>query len=205
MVCDKLRLGDEQMKHVAEKVVNYLLKRDYIEVDEREFYIFTFESIFIACINYLTMLIIAIMMNSVLECIVFIGLLKLLRGNMGGIHMGKWYECYIMSSIMVIFVMWSSAHIVVGAEILVIAYAISIIIIVILAPCVHPNNPIATEDIKKYRKKAVIYGVGVMVITFVLKSVGYEKFVTICFYSVVLSVSMLCMGKLKYRKGGRNK
>lgn len=34
MVCDKLRLGDEQMKHVAEKVVNYFLKRDYIEADE---------------------------------------------------------------------------------------------------------------------------------------------------------------------------
>lgn len=48
----------------------------------------------------------------------------------------------------------------------------------------------------------MIYGLGVMVITFVLKSVGYEKFVTICFYSVVLSVSLLCMGKLKYRKGG---
>ena len=80
------------MYKMATRITDYLIKKEYIDKEDRDFYCFTWESILITFINYITMLIIALLLNRVIECLLFIFLLKLLRGNMGGIHMKKWYE-----------------------------------------------------------------------------------------------------------------
>lgn len=184
------------MQKIAAKITDYLIRKEYVDKEDRDFYCFTFESIMVTLINYITMLIIALLFNRVMECVFFIFLLKLLRENMGGVHMKKWYECYIASSLIVAVVICCSSHVVIGVAILLAGYIVSLTIILKFTPCIHPNNPISVEMEKVCRRKAIVYSVGVMIITFVLKYLGYEKYVTLCFYSVMISAFLLYIGKI---------
>ncbi len=190
------------MQKIAMIITEYLIKKECIDSEDREFYCFAWESVMIGLVNYITMLILAICFNRVIECIVFVGMLKLLRENMGGIHMRTWYECYIVSNILVFAVVLCSTNVSMGILTLLVCYSICLILVWKWAPCTHPNNPISEEVAKNSRRKALVFSVGIMVITFILKYLRYEKYVTLCFGAVMLSTLLMCIGCFRKSEGG---
>ena len=186
------------MESLVRRIVNFLLKREYIENEEEEFYIFAIESIFITLINYITIIVMALILGKVIECVVFVCLIKMLRGNMGGFHMGKWYECYIVSNVMMVICLILCDLLKIKLLIIACLMICGVILVIRLAPCVHPNNPIEDIKVKNYRKKSIVNIVLVGVSSIVLKYGGYDRYVNLCVMATCVSVMLLCVGKICY-------
>ncbi len=185
------------MNRIAENIVGMLLNKKYIEEEEKDFYVFTFESIFIAVINYVTMMIMAALLDKVIECIILVWLLKMLRGNMGGIHMSKWYTCYVVSNIIIMISLLCIDIVNISLVVIMIIIVLCLHIVIRFAPYVNQDNPIERDEIKKYKVKSIVYTSIIGSGAILLKCIKSNKYTNLCVIALCMSTFLLYIGKKK--------
>lgn len=85
------------MEKVAEKLSVFLASKNIIEKQNIDFYRYSLECLLLYAVNLFTVFGISLLLGRFLECIFFVLVFSSLRTYSGGVHMKKWYSCYIAS------------------------------------------------------------------------------------------------------------
>lgn len=190
------------MDKIARLISDKMVRKKMISDEDKMFYSYALECFFICFLNIVTIFGIAICMNKFLECCFFLIVFCPLRSLCGGVHMKKWYSCYVVSCGIVAMILWMSGWIVVGYPVLIAELILGNIVILKLAPCVHENHSLEQEEVMKVKKKAIGYSMLIGFVAIGLKIIGNEVLVMLCFSAVWLVVVLLVLGKILERCKG---
>ena len=184
------------MEKIAGFMARKMVKHEVIDETDEMFYCYAIECFLICLVNIVTMFIIAICMKKFVECCFFLIVFIPLRSLCGGVHMKKWYSCYVVSCGIVAMILWISGRIIVGYPVLIVGLVLCNVVIGQLAPCVHENHELEESEITKAKTKAIRYSVISSLIAIGLQIVGNEMFVMLCFSAEWLVVVLLVLGQV---------
>ena len=181
------------MYKVAEKLVDLLVTKKVVESKDRDFYRYAIEGILLYFVNLFTLFLLAIINEKLIECCIFLVFFFPLRIYCGGIHMKKWYSCYIVSCAIIQFILMLSHNIYIGLF-------LSELCIWTLAPCDNPNHFLEQEHKKRCRQRAKIHSTIIIFLTIIFKLIGADICVMLSFSAQILVSALLIMGYIaKYR------
>ena len=184
------------------------LYKNLIDKEKIEVHTYGFEILFSEIINWLITIMIAVCTKTVIETTIYMFVFISMRETHGGYHCKSHIGCIITSTLVyllyIFMFFYTSENFIIIISLL--ALVFNLIIVFMVAPVEHPNKPIRTEDLNKFRelsiKKSCLYcSIAIVLILlqyeFTIKY-GYSIFIA----QVTASISMLieyCRQKI-YRK-----
>jgi len=130
--------------------VNYLVKQNVINDDDRDVYEYGFHSLYSNVFIFFVIGIGAILLNQFAQTIIYHAIFIVMRSVAGGYHARSQWCCFILSVLVWILSLFAIAYI--NFPIVSIALSlISMIIVWAKAPAVHENNPLS--DSKRSKMK----------------------------------------------------
>jgi len=135
---------------LAMKTAGYLVKNEVGKADNEEFYIYGIEIMIEKVLTYSVLLILALYFKLLIPSLLFVAFFILLRGYAGGYHAKTYTGCFIGTVGMYIACSQVVMPIFLKEEILLfVGLAITITLVLILAPVNHPNLDLNLNEIKK--------------------------------------------------------
>ena len=134
------------MEKIAGKLADQLVLQEIVKKDDRDFYQYAIESLFIYIVNAAVMMVLAFSLGKVYECGAFLFFFYPLRTYCGGIHLKKWYTCCAASCCIICLIVIGAGLIIVNWMVLIFSVIVCEICVWKKAPCSHVNHPL--EDRK---------------------------------------------------------
>lgn len=181
----------------AQNVALFLCRKNLIKNHKIDVYAYGFEILFSEIINWFITLIIAIYTNTVIETAIYMFVFINMREVQGGYHCKSHIGCIITSTLVyllyIFMLFYTSGNYIINISLLGLVF--NLIIVFMVAPVEHPNKPIRTEDLNRYRKLSIKNSCLYSAIAIVLILLQY-KFTIKYGYSIFIaqvtaSVSML--------------
>ena len=185
-------------KKICNAIVGQLCNAGIIGENEKELYKFGLEGLLFTFLNMGTALIIGIVMDAILECVVFLMAFLPLRQYAGGYHAKTRVGCYFLS----VTCIWVAMSILAYQEFkkytLVIACAM-VIVIFLLAPVENENRKLTFEEKMRYGKIAKLVLLFEMGLVLFILFIGTFKIdICACIECAIINVGiMLLLGKTK--------
>ena len=185
------------IEQLSRRIVSYLIKYDAIEDTEynQEFYQYGIEIMLSTLLGFLLVIIIGTITSRITECIIFLVVFVPIRQFTGGYHTDTYFKCNSALSLIcvVLLILYNLTTKEVSLFIALILAALSILIIIILAPIENPNKPIPKEKRKKLKIISIILSIsyaipGVFLILFSVQ-VGLIIIYTLAIISVLMIYS----------------
>lgn len=153
-------------ERLADDITLLMVNHNIISNDDRESYIYGLELLLPKIAFYLTIITIAIVSKTILVSTLFILMYMELRRYTGGFHCKTAEMCLLFSTliylIMIFLYLFNQIEIKYG---LMITSIISLIIISVFSPVENKNRPLDNEEQNKYRVKAIIIAIIILVVT----------------------------------------
>jgi accessory gene regulator B len=184
------------MEKTAGILADVLVKKEVIEQQDRDFYRYSIESLMLYVINFGTMFLLALFAGKFVQCIFFLAVYYPLRTYCGGVHMKHWYSCYVLSCLLVEGIVILAGMLTVGWIPIIIGTAICEVIILVCAPCEHPNHPMELEQMEKIKEKVVVISFVLFYFEIALKYFEQEEAAVLVFGAFVLASVLLVLGKI---------
>lgn len=145
------------LKNLAEDLAQILAANNIIKVEDCDAYRYGLELAISKTIMYTIVLIIALLTNTLLFSILFIGMYMELRQYTGGFHCKSAEMCLVVSALIYLIVLL--LYLVNSINIKIILAMVSLIIpllVLIFSPIESINNPLTKDEKKKYHYAATI-------------------------------------------------
>lgn len=182
---------------LSHKIGNNLVHSNVIKEEDAEIYIYGINQILVSVLNVSSALIIGLILDMILESVIFMAAYIPLRSFVGGYHAKTPVRCYILSLIMITVVLTGMKYLPV-AEI--VCYAVllaTVLIVFLLSPVEDKNKPLDEIEQKVYRKCVVFISMVELVICLIFKLVNLDSLSIAVTYSFVILSIMLIAGKIK--------
>ena len=185
-------------KKICNATIEQLCNAGIIGENEKELYLFGLEGLLFTFLNLGTALIIGIVMDAILECVVFLMAFLPLRQYAGGYHAKTRVGCYFLS----VTCMWVAMNVLVHQEfkeyILVIACAM-VIVVFLLSPVENENRKLTFEEKIRYGKAAKLVLLFEMGLVLFILFIGTFKIdICVSIECAIINVGiMLLLGKTK--------
>ncbi|WP_460644146.1 accessory gene regulator ArgB-like protein [Lacrimispora brassicae] len=146
------------LQELSLHIADNLIQTHNIDKSEKDIYVFGLETMLMYAVNFISTLIIAVLMKQVGECLMLMFLFMPLRSNAGGYHASTPLRCYLLSNSVVALALMSIrylsgyTHIGVGVLLL----SVASIVVMILAPVENENKPLDPKERKVYGRRARI-------------------------------------------------
>lgn len=184
------------MEYLCEKIIDKFIKMQIVEGQDKNFYVYCMELLFSHLINFGTVFFVVILMGKLFECCLFLALLLMLKSYCGSIHMKHWYTCYIVTSLLIGIILFLCDKIIFTWGILCFIMLTCLCCIWLFAPYQHPNHLLDEAVIKKCKRMARLFSVVEIVLAMLFKILYYETGVMLCGISMILSTTLLMVGKI---------
>lgn len=143
---------------MVEKIVSHIIDCQIalgrIEQDEISVYQYGYTLIFERVINIAIVILICLITNRWLEIWGFLIVIIPLRSYAGGWHANKFWQCAIISNLIVVIMLLTINKIFIDSEIVYIGFEIIVLISMLLVvPIQNINKPLTPEEKKIYRRK----------------------------------------------------
>lgn len=186
------------MNYVVNKIVNLFISNKLIKKEDEEIYSYGLKQGFIIIINFITVIILGISLNILLEGLLFMITFIPIRIYAGGYHKRSQLECYVFSTIIlaVIFLILKM-QIIINPLTIILISIISSITILSLAPVQDENKPLDEIEIKIFGKRArtnLLIILGIFLITLIFDKINYSFCIAI---SLLCNAVMLILGKIR--------
>lgn len=176
------------MHKLATNIAGYLIDNGAARKDMREEYIYGLEIFGLKCLNYGSILMMAVMLNLLIPTMFFLFCFLPLRGRTGGFHAKTAMQCYagtlgiymIVSKLVVPFIV--DNHFV-----LILMVLVSNLIIIILAPLNHRNLQLSEEELSSCKKSTRIL---LLLIMGGLGAAYYIQINTVCIAFAVCGIAL---------------
>lgn len=190
------------MKTIARKITIFFINKGKIPKEDLDSYEYCFEMLLSTIFNTCILIIGAIITKRYYETIIFSIAFIVIRRCIGGYHAKSHIGCF---SLLLFMYITMNLMLLINYKVLniisIILNPICLIIISILAPVSHPNNPLDENKINKLNKIAIvvsaIYCVICIFFKFFLSKKNISILITIPFTFSTLS---MVIGYFKYRK-----
>lgn len=188
-------------KRLSEDIIFLLIKNKKLDIESYDIYVYAAEIILLNGSLLLICLVMSILLGELSHMLAFILFFIPLRMLVGGYHCKKSELCFICSLGMYglsMFVMRYTEIPYVNIVVQILA-AVSVIIIIIFSPLIHPNHPL--EDYQIRRNKKITYGV--IAVDFVLYAIFYKFNLTMAIREAVFIIFVaftFMLGRMKGKK-----
>ena len=192
----------KMLKEFSNKITKKLVDINVIEEADSELYEYGFWQGGVLIFNFLTVVLLGILFNMLLESIIFLIFYGVLRTIAGGYHARTQNTCYILSIILMIVVLIMLKTFPWNIILCCILTVLSISVIFILAP-VQDENKLLDEIEKKFFKKlsriiSLLYGF----IIFLLFLFNKNELAYCVVISLFILTIMLVLGKIRNKSRG---
>ena len=175
------------MHYLAKKITLFYIKKGKIEEDDREVYEYSFEMLISTIINFLIMIVGALVTKRYWETALFTFSFLLFRKFFGGYHAKTHIGCISILILMYLTMIFMLKLDIRSLSIIaMIICIVSIIPVLLLSPVSHPNNPIDKNKVKLYNIVSIV----IVLLVVILSYLNYTKYSNIC-YSIVFSIPLL--------------
>lgn len=142
-----------------EKLADVLIKNDMTKAEDKDVIVYGLSTGIELAFNIITTIVLGVMFGLVLESLIFLGSFSFIRTYAGGYHCEKAINCYLMSSGIVVLVLaivkyTPKDYIFILSIVLL---AVSIPLLVKLAPIEASNKPLVEEELTYFRKKTIVH------------------------------------------------
>ena len=192
----------KMLKEFSNKITKKLVDINVIEEADSELYEYGFWQGGVLFFNFLTVVLLGILFNILLESIIFLIFYGVLRTIAGGYHARTQHVCYILSVLLMIVVLTILKTFPWNIILCCILTVLSISVIFILAP-VQDENKLLDEIEKKFFKKlsriiSLLYGF----IIFLLFLFNKNELAYCVVISLFILTIMLVLGKIRNKSRG---
>lgn len=155
------------VQSVCEKIVLSGIRKEYIESEKKDEYLYGMNMFINVCINIASMLIIGILTGMLWECIVFCAVYKIIRKYTGGFHFESSWLCYVSSCIMYLVAMAAIVYIPFKIFEISAIVLFSSIILWVLSPVEAVNKPLDDCEKRVFKKRSRI-NIAIMFLMYVI-------------------------------------
>lgn len=183
--------------HITEKIVSNMEKQNMIQANRRSVYKYGINQMLNMLLNTITFLMIGLFFDMVLETVIFTSAYIPLRIYAGGFHAKTPFKCWIVSALMLLFVLLFIRYMDVNIKFYDFLALIGSIIIFFLSPVEDKNKPL--DDVEKvvYKKRCIFVFVIELLIIITLRFFQKND-ISICIEITWFALSvMLIAGKIK--------
>lgn len=185
--------------NASSRIVNKLLKKSIINDTEGELYTYGLFMLLSQTLYFILTVIFGVLLNIVLESVVFYVAFQFIRTNAGGIHASSELKCEVATTL--------SLFLCLGIVKLCGLYNLKLVILIltivatvfifILCPLDSPEKPLNEKEKIYFRKKSCI--ILLVIVTIIGLSLCFEINTLIypCCMSLILESILLCLGKIK--------
>ena len=192
----------KMLKELSNKITKKLIENNIIEAADSELYEYGFWQGSVLFFNFLTVILLGILFNMLLESVIFLIFYGVLRTIAGGYHARTQNTCYILSIILMIVVLIMLKTFPWNIIFCCILTVLSISVIFILAP-VQDENKLLDETEKRVFKKlsrviSLLYGF-IIFLLFLFNKNELAYCVVISLFTLTI---MLVLGKIRNKSRG---
>lgn len=193
------------MNYIVSKILKYITVQNVISDDEdvQDFYRYGIEIGISSILNIVLVLLLGIIINRVLESIVFLVLFIFIRSFTGGYHADTYFRCNLLMCVTFVITVWIN-HMTVNkipVTILIGLILLTEIIIFVLGPIENKNKPI--DDSKK-----VILKIMGVIVSLMINCVGLlfiDSYIgTMIIYTTFLIATLMVAAIIKEKRGEIN-
>lgn len=185
--------------NISSKLVKKLVDKNVIDSTEQELYVYGFFMLLSHIIYLLITVIFGILLNTVLESVIFYVAFQFIRRYAGGIHASSELKCEL-STTLSIFLCLLCVKIckIYNADLIVLLpTAVSAVLTFVLCPLDTPEKPLSREEMKYFRKITWIILTVIILILCIARYFELYFLMYPCCMSIILESILLVLGKIK--------
>lgn len=141
---------------ISDRIVQQLLKRNNIVLEEYEIYLFGVQQMISNILNVLSALLIGLITGEILPCVIFLICFTAIRQYAGGYHASTRIRCYLLSMSAIAAVLLIIHNFVISYWLLVGLMLAASLVILLLSPVDTENKRLDSIEQNYYRRKAIV-------------------------------------------------
>ncbi|MCR5194761.1 MAG: accessory gene regulator B family protein [Pseudobutyrivibrio sp.] len=188
------------MDTIATKITEYILKKDIISKENFEIYKYGFVCFIELALSTLTSVVISLYLGMFLECLFFFLLFIPLRSFGGGIHMDKYWQCYIVSCAVLTVSLLLVKYVTLPTWASMLMIIVGVISLYIIGPINHANRDVTKEENAIFIKRTNITLALSIIISFILLFLKNSKFLFLEAIVFMFLLSTAVLVKFQQRK-----
>ena len=177
---------------VTETVAKRLLRENVIKQEDYEIYVFGLKQLIMTTVNLVTTIVVGIIVQGLMQAIIFIIAFMVIRSNAGGYHATTPFRCYVLSTLTIFLTLSAIKYIKMDIYFLIFLLFWSSIVILALAPVDTKNKPLDNLEYNYYRKKTrIVWSIETLIVIVCVMLQFQIGAISITYSQVVLSVSLI--------------
>ena len=182
------------MNSLANSITNYYIRKNIIPEEKAEIYCYGFKLIIADIINYAIIIALGLLVNKVLDSIIFLVVLCGLRLFCGGFHARTFWLCrtsMVLTYTSVIVLSELMKH---TENIIVVSTLVNFLCVLFLcvfAPIEHENKPLSKEQKKSNKYKSIVASSVISIIAVILLYNNIKSGVTVSITLLAVIVLMI--------------
>lgn len=189
-------------KHISisQRMANHLLRKDVITQEDYEIYLFGIEQVLSTTFNLLSVLLLGMALQCVLQMVLLVTAFIVLRSYAGGYHASTPLRCYLLSMTIIFIFLSALKYFNWDIRVLMGLLLVSGVVILTLAPVDTENKPIDEVEYHHYRRKAIIVWAIEVFLVVLCAVLGFEIVVeSIVATHVIMAMTLIVGSKSKER------
>lgn len=188
------------MKQTIDEITQYVAKVYQLSKSQAECLSFGIQVTVEIGINIILSVIILGMVDMLWEGVFFFCIFIPVRTYSGGYHSNTYLKCLFLSILTMSGVMFACKVMNFPCLVLVGIIIVENLLIAALAPAISAERPVTKQEYQKFSKKLKIILTGVLFLSICLAVIGLKKMLNIVCLSLLLILTTLIMGKIKYKQ-----
>lgn len=188
------------MEKIAKRLADYVIQKGTIEEDEREIYEYGF---FIATEMLLCVLVcfsISMILNTLVEGILFFVIFIPLRSYAGGLHLSNYWSCFSLSCLTFFIIMMLGKYFEFPIYIALIIFFLLEIVVYNLYPVENINRIVDADEDKQFKKRLKQFLIMDGTLAIVFAVVGWSKYLQTFMFTLAMIVVTMVVGKGKNKR-----
>jgi accessory gene regulator B len=188
------------IKVFSENVVLWLIENGTVDKNEKDLYSFGIRQGLIQVFSMMSIVLVSILINGVIEMILFLAAFIPLRIYAGGYHAEKELNCYILSTVTCVVA-------VLAIKFSPFSFPIYTLLLVMSAVVIFKVAPVSAVNKLLDKKEKKVFGIRTRIIVLIesvsycaLAFFGMEKISKVIFYGFLLMVVTLLVGQIKLKR-----
>lgn len=173
------------MKKIENSFINFLLEHNIITNEEVPIYRYGFIVTIQLSLCLLSCLVISFLLEMLIGSFIFWGIFSLLRSYTGGIHLKKYWKCYLLSvfvhTLVLVFSKKNIMDLTVAATLIIIICGI----LFLIRPINHPNRTVSYEEDRAFHKMKNRNIILVFVFSLCLYFAHMEEYLSLISYTLI--------------------
>ena len=187
------------MRKLYSRIIYWLVRKEYILEKDIILYEYGIKTLIRGIINFLSILLIGLVFNSLIEALLLTCVVILIRKFAGGIHLESLTICYFCSIGIVIIALSIMQYVenLINEKHLILICLISIILIFIFSPVENYNATITQKEKKIFKKLSITFSS----LFFIVMLLSYNYKIT--FYpigfGIIISATLMIIGVIQIK------